>query len=119
MKTHDRAAWPAPADNPLVLLLQRPDEWISNTELAEALEFTPQSRSKAVVGHYKDLDEELGKGETMLQKRIDPKGQPRLVRLYSKKAMVLICMRARTRNAAAFRDWLAARIVAQGADAAA
>lgn len=35
---YDRSKWPQPEANPLVLLLQRGDEWYSNKEINAALE---------------------------------------------------------------------------------
>jgi len=34
---YDRSEWPAPENNPLVLLLLRGDEWYSNLEIVRAL----------------------------------------------------------------------------------
>lgn len=72
------------------------------------------------MGKWPRLREMVGEGETIVQARgvryASP--SPHLAnqggeRLFSRKALVIICLRAQTPNAAAFRDWLASRIAGE------
>lgn len=110
MDIYDRSLWPKPESNPLVQLLQRDEPWIANGELAEALELVSTTRSKSVTGHWKNVVGELGEGETTFRQGDGIAASRQRVRCFSKKALILIAMRARTRNAAAFRDWLAGSV---------
>lgn len=110
---YDRAKWPSPEVNPLVRMLLRGDEWYSNNEIATALELVNTTKSKSVVGHYRDLLGEIGPDDTKMV--VDPAmvGSKHPVRVFSRKAMISICMRARTINARAFRDWLATKVAGE------
>lgn len=93
---------------PLLDLLYGDQEWLINREVVEALGFVDRSGNHSLAGHWGNIDEILG-AETRM---IEPGGrskQGKLLRAYSKKAVVLLAMRSRTANAAAFRDWLADR----------
>ena len=116
MNIYDRAGWPSPERNPLVQLLLRPEPWMSNGELATALGLVNTTRSKSVTGHWKSVTEELGKEETMFRVGDGVAASRQRVRCFSKKALVLTAMRARTINAAAFRDWLASRTAGEMAN---
>lgn len=107
MSVYDRSKWPLPEDNPLINLLRREADWIANGELAEALGIVNTTGSKSVTGHWKDVVAQLGEGETMFRQGDGVAASRQRVRCFSKKALILIAMRARTRNAAAFRDWIA------------
>lgn len=115
MSAYDRSAWPDAERNPLVQLLRREDEWFSNAEILEALGYGGTKRS--LISQWPTLASQLGDDDTVVESRgvmfVDNKPQGRtggLERKYSRKALVLIAMRAQTTNAAAFRDWVAARV---------
>jgi len=111
----DRSKWPPAEENPLVRLFNSGDDWFSNKALAEALQLVNTTRSKSVVGHYKNLLEEIGPENTKLERpSFQGHDMGREMRLYSRKAFILIAMRSRTRNARAFCDWLAQRIADGG-----
>lgn len=86
---------------------------MTNNELATALELVNTTRSKSVVGHYKNLLDEIGESETKLVVGDPLVAHKHKVRMYTKKALVRIAMRSRTINAEAFRDWLASRVAAE------
>jgi hypothetical protein len=112
MGIYDRSKWPSPEANPLVLMLRRGDHWYSNAEILAALGVGTLNRS--LVSQWPTLLDQIGANETTVQRRgwyeEAPTAQPRgggQERYYSRKALVIIGMRAQTPNAAAFRDWLA------------
>ena len=95
------------SDNPLISLMLDGRAWVPNGELASALGLVNTTRSKSVVGHWKSVIEDLGE-ETRLG-RPDESGwrRGREMRLFSKKAVALVAMRARTATADGFRQWAA------------
>lgn len=112
MSIYDRAAWPKRSHNPLIQLFESGSEWFSNTELLRALGYT--SRKKSLISQWPTLAAQLGEDETCVAERglmiPESRRQPRtggLERYFSRKAIVLIAMRAQTINAAAFCDWIA------------
>jgi prophage antirepressor-like protein len=107
---YDRSKWPTPEANPLVQLLLRPGDWVTNNELATALELVNTTRSKSVVGHYRSLVDEIGPENTKLERGGKLVKHGHLVRYFTKKALVRIAMRSQTKNAEAFRDWVATRV---------
>ena len=112
MSVFDRTKWPPPEDNPIIQLLGSGRDWFSNTEIGTALGWINNTRaSKQVAGHWPDLDATLGADDVRMYRPPAEPGchKPREVRQFSRKALVLIAMRARTANTAAFRDWLAER----------
>lgn len=110
---YDRAKWPPPEANPLVAMFQGGDDWIGNHELADALGLVNTTRgNKSVTGHYKDVLSYLGSDCSKLERQsFNGNRGTQERRFFSRKAVVLIAMRARTVNAAAFREWLATRVV--------
>lgn len=109
---YDRSRWPTPASNPLIQLFERGDDWFSNSELLIALGYS--TRKKSLIAQWPTLAEQLGDTETSVAERglATPNAarQPRgggVERYFSRKALVLIAMRAQTINAASFCDWLA------------
>lgn len=113
MSIYDRAAWPSPEANPLVILLQRGDDWYSNEEIVIALGLSAKRAllcNQTVFGQSLAEDDTaiVGAGWLTPGKRVSAShsGQQRV---FSRKALVLAAMRTKTVNAAAFRDWLAAR----------
>lgn len=112
MSIYDRSKWPSHEANPLVLMLKRGDQWYSNTEILAGLGYGGANRS--LVSQWPTLLDQIGKTETTVEQlgwmSPAPQAQPRgggQERFYSRKALVIIAMRAQTVNAAAFRDWLA------------
>ena len=109
---YDRSRWPSPESNPLVILLQRGDEWYSNKEIVAALGLAPK---RALISTTADkFSRELGPDDTALSGKwgIIPSGKVNAansgsLRVFSRRALVLAAMRTNTVNAAAFRDWLA------------
>lgn len=93
----------------LIALLRRPGQWSKNSEIIKAIGWHNNRGNKSVTGHWKDLDEWLGPEDTMLAPNDGSTGH--LVRHYSKRAVVLIGMRASTANGKAFRRWVADRVV--------
>lgn len=108
MDIYDRAGWPPPEQNPILGLLRRPDEWFPNSEVVDAFKDPGMVRNQMPVGPTTEALEMLG-SETRLEQR----GSKTWRRYYTKKAIVLMAMRARTRNARAFRDWLAERMAGE------
>jgi prophage antirepressor-like protein len=114
---YDRSKWPPADQNPLVLLLERGDEWYTNRELVLALGLTP-NRAMISTGNPTFI-RALGEGDTAVVSRggyvysdairaaHSGRGNNRL---FSRRALVLAAMRTNTVNAAAFRDWLATSI---------
>jgi prophage antirepressor-like protein len=93
---------------PILALLRGKEEWLVNRDIVDALGFANTRGNHSLSGHWGDIESILG-AET---KMIEPGGRSRqgkLLRAYSKKAVVLVTLRARTPNAAAFRLWLAER----------
>ena len=113
MSIYDRSQWPAPEANPLVIMLNRGDEWFSNKELTAALGI---SGGRSILAQWPTLIDQIGEQETLVESRYGflPRGDRGnhggLARYYSRKAVVLIAMRAQTPVAAAFRDWVGSRI---------
>lgn len=111
MDIYDRAGWPPPDENPILKLLQSGEDWIENVDVVVAIKGPDASPNQLPVGETVDAVGDLGE-ETRLIERESVNGRRGLrIRVYSKKGLVLIAMRARTLNAAAFRDWLADRMV--------
>lgn len=112
MSIYDRAAWPHPSANPLIVLFERGDEWVSNSELLAALGYV--SHKKSLIAQWPSLAEQLGADTAVAERGLmipDSSRQPRgggVERYFNRKALVLIAMRAQTSTAAAFCDWLAA-----------
>lgn len=109
---YDRSKWPNANNNPLIMLFEREGDWFSNTELLAALGYS--SAKKSLIAQWPTLAQQLGDGDTAIAERGlllgDSRRQPRgggVERYFSRKALVLIAMRAQTVNAAAFCDWLA------------
>lgn len=113
---YDRSKWPSPEANPLVQLVMRGDEWYSNKEVNAAFDVGRQgSKAGSPMSNFKQVIRVIGPSATLLDSR--SRGLKRLdgsaaqhggsARYYSRKALVLLAMRANTINAAAFRDWLA------------
>jgi prophage antirepressor-like protein len=93
---------------PILALLRGHEEWLVNRDIVKALGFMDKRGNHSLAGHWGNIDAILG-DET---KMIEPGGrirQGKLLRAYSKKGVILVTLRARTPNAAAFRDWLAER----------
>ena len=118
MNIHDRSNWPRPGSNPLVLMLQRGDDWYSNKEINVALDGN-RAPSRSPLASWPKLREMLEDGDTVLDGRFFASFElaPRqntggTARYFSRKAFVLICLRAQSVNAAAFRDWLSGQIAA-------
>lgn len=116
MSIYDRSTWPDPRANPLVLLFERGDHWYSNTEILTALGYEPR---RSLISQWPTLAEQLGEGETAVRNRgllvIDDKRQPRtggLERYFSRKALIIIAMRAQSANAAAFCNYIADAVAA-------
>ena len=110
---HDRANWPSPVSNPLIILFERDADWFSNTEIVAALGWR-KGRSRSIVGQWPTLLEQLDPNDTIVTSRYssvsDGQKAPQAggqERYFTKKALALIAMRAQTVNAAAWRDWLA------------
>jgi len=109
---YDRSQWPTPASNPLVLLLQRGDEWYSNKEIVTALGL---SAKRALISSSADrFSREITSEDTLVSRRNVSIATSRVssahagsTRMFSRRALVLAAMRTDTVNAAAFRDWLA------------
>jgi len=111
MVQSNRSLWPLVHENPLIALLFGEDEWIDNQMIALALDPTTTAVRPSLLAYWPTLNAELG-AETAFRKegRIlsdGHKGGRGIRRVYTKKALILIAMRARTHNADAFRDWLA------------
>ena len=112
MSIYDRDAWPDPSANPLITILEREGEWISNAELLVALGYS--SCKKSLIAQWPTLAEQLGADTIIAERGLavpnaerQPRGGGR-ERYFSMKALVLIAMRAQTVNAVAFCDWIAA-----------
>ena len=113
MDIYDRRFWPSPAANPLVNLFERDSDWYSNKEIVAALGLSA-TRPKALISQWPTLIDQIGEDNTALAERglmlpTSERGRRAggLERYYTKKALVLIAMRAQTTTAAAFRDCLA------------
>jgi prophage antirepressor-like protein len=119
MSIYDRKAWPSPENNPLVIMLERGEEWFSNAEIVAALGSPP---GKSILAQWPTLAEQIGEDHTGIVARgfITPTTERRAShggqeRVFSKKALVIIAMRAQTANAAAFRDCVAERLAISAA----
>jgi|GEM_PF-1408568 len=113
---YDRSKWPPPEANPLVQLVMRGDEWYSNKEVNAALDAEREgSKAGLPMANLKQVIRVIGETETVIESRSFGVIQSSKAafksggsaRYYSRKALVLLAMRANTINAAAFRDWLA------------
>lgn len=120
---YDRSKWPSPEANPLVLLLQRGDEWYSNKDIAVALGLTERrALLSEVAPHFGRslVDEDTAlilHGLIVPTKGVRAANSGRgKTRLFSRRALVLAGMRTNTVNAAAFRDWLASRVAGEVAN---
>lgn len=118
---YDRSEWPSPEANPLVQLVMRGDEWYSNKEINSALDVGREgSKAGAPMANLKQVIRVIGETETVIESRSFGAIQSSraafkdggTARYYSRKALVLLAMRANTINAAAFRDWLAGEFAA-------
>lgn len=111
MSIYDRSTWPAPAANPMVILFERGDAWYSNAEILAALGYPPK---RSLISQWPTLLEQIGEDGTAIAARgwlapgegRQPQGGGQ-ERLYSRKALVFIAMRAQTSIAASFCDYLA------------
>lgn len=111
---YDRSKWPSPEANPLVVMLQRGDEWYSNREIVQALGL---SERRALLSRGTIFSRQLDASDAAIKARgqVSPGvdfsashgGQERV---FSARALVLAAMRTNTVNAAAFRDWMASQI---------
>jgi hypothetical protein len=115
---YDRSKWPQPEANPLVVLLQRGDEWYSNKEINAALSLCRAGKKPGIpMADIKRVMRIIGESESIVSSpgqvfqtsQIAANRTGGVERFYSRKALVLLCLRANTANAAAFRDWLASR----------
>lgn len=98
-------------------MVERDAEWFSNGEIIAALG-GKGGRHKSILAQWPTLAEQIGEEHTGIvargtinlttERRPSHGGQERV---FSKKALILIGMRAQTANAAAFRDWLAEGLV--------
>lgn len=111
---YDRSSWPSPADNPLVQMLERDEAWYSNEEIVTALGLT---KGRALISNGTIFKRQLAQGDTAMVSRgwtIPTESINRSHggqrRVFSRRALVLAAMRTDTRNAAAFRDWIATRV---------
>lgn len=109
---YDRSRWPEPAANPLIVLLERDAEWYTNKEVVAAL--GADGSRKSIFAQWPSLAQQLGDEHTAIISRgllvptAERQGrQGGQERCFSKKALIIIGMRAQTVNAAAFRDWIA------------
>lgn len=117
---YDRATWPPPESNPLVLMLRREEEWYTSREVNVALQpgrVKPKGSPMASINQVLRI---IGEDESIISSRLGQTtttGSVRSVggheRFFSRKAVVLIAMRASTSNAAAFRDWLATYVAGE------
>ena len=114
---YDRSAWPPPESNPLVQMFERGDDWYSNKELNTALQPGSERQRRSVVSNWPTLRNQLADEDSMVSDRhfsqstvVPQGGTGGLSRYWSRKALIIIAMRAQTINAAAFRDWLAHRL---------
>ena len=113
MSIYDRSTWPAPRENPLIQLFEQDKEWYTNAEILEALGYGDTKRS--LISSWPTLAAQIGDDHTAITTRGLLLGgadrHPRsggVERCFTRKALILIAMRAQTVNAAAFCDWLAA-----------
>lgn len=110
MSIYDRAGWPPPEHNPLVMIVKRGEALVPQRELLFAL---GMSRTTTLLAAWPTLAEQLGDGQTYIESKHyltpDTKRTGGLERYYTQKAVIIAGMRAQTSNAAAFRDWLATR----------
>lgn len=112
MSIYDRSTWPDHTENPLILLFENNQEWYTNAEIMAALGYTDQKRS--LISQWPTLAEQIGEEHTGTISRglmvPDADRQRRgggTERYFTRKAFVLIAMRAQTVNAAAFCDYVA------------
>jgi len=111
---YDRTKWPSPESNPLVLLLQRGDEWYSNEELVRAFGLSADrallSRGTSLVKILRDNDAALVSRDELAHGKSIGRSHGGQQRVFNRRALILAAMRTNTVNAAAFRDWLASRM---------
>lgn len=115
MKHMNRALWPSPQENPIVALVLGDREWISNREVADAIGLGNAKGNVSVQAHFPGLIEDLTGDTRLMPTPGEPWQKPRQFRAFNKRAIIHIAMRARTANSAAFRDWIAHRILEDGA----
>lgn len=98
-------------ENRLIRLFARGDEWYSNADIVEALKGPGVSLNQMPVGASAKWLLSLGK-ETRLSRLTDASGREvgQKFRMYSRKGLCLIAMRAQTPTAEGFRHWMAERI---------
>lgn len=113
---YDRSKWPPPEANPVVQMVMRGDDWYSNKEVNAAFDVGRKgSKAGSPMSNLKQVIRVIGEAETVIESRSFGAIQSSRAafkdggsaRYYSRKALVLLAMRANTINAAAFRDWLA------------
>lgn len=111
MDIYDRTGWPAPASNPLVIMLQRGDEWYSNEEIVAALGLSAKrallSEGTIFKKQIRDDDAAVVSRGWLVPGKSVTRANGGTMRVFSRRALVLAAMRTETINAAAFRDWLA------------
>lgn len=112
---YDRALWPTPDENPLVQLFENSEDWVSNKELVAAFGLAERrammSNQTAFVQCLAHEDTAVWTRDSWRQGVGVSRSNGGTERVYSKKALILAAMRVNTVNAAAFRDWLANRMV--------
>lgn len=118
MSIYDRSNWPRHDSNPLILMFDRGDDWYSSTEINACIDPIRATAKRSLISNWPTLGEQIGDTETVLRSRdwLTSSAQPQgrtggLERYYSRKAVLLIAMRAQSVNAAAFRDWLAEMVI--------
>lgn len=118
MDIYDRAAWPSPESNPLVVMLKRGDEWYSNEEIVTALGLSAKrallSEGTIFKKQIRDDDAAVVSRDWLRPVKAVTRSNGGTMRVFSRRALVLAAMRTETINAAAFRDWLATRAAGTG-----
>ncbi len=113
---HERATYvmvDPPADqNPLVQMFVAAERWVADRDLALALHGKAGGQRKSLMVLYPAVADQLGPDDAAFQKGglvspVERHGGRGNSRVYSRKALVLFAMAARTGNARSFRRWLA------------
>lgn len=94
---------------PILALLRGADDWLLNRDILPALGLTSKRGNHSITGHWRGNIDDIFGTETRMIEPVGYSKQGRLLRAYSKKALVIMALRARTPNAAAFKLWLADR----------
>lgn len=114
MSIYDRTQWPKPEENPLILMIHRDDEWFSNEEVVAALGLSEGrallSNQTAFVQALTDDDTGIVGRDWLTPTRNVSRAHGGAMRVFNRRAVVLVAMRTNTINAAAFRDWMADQI---------